>query len=163
MRRTTGLLRLARSRWSRTSQADTDTRTSGLYRDEVLPHLYGTPQTDSPQGAVAGSHNQSDAGSGGNSSASQPRGDRPLGVEGQQLGGDPSVDSVCRARVAGTGSRDYPPPDREGDCPGSGVGEQEAVRGAGKPTRWLGASHIESTWYGFSENHRTLRQGVGDD
>lgn len=95
--------------------------------NEVIPHPYDTLEKDALQRATEGLYDEAHPGGGGNSSTSQPRGDRPLGVDGEQLGGDPSTDPVCRARVTGAGGGDYPSVDREGDRPRQGLGQQETV------------------------------------
>src|SRR5712691_10923005 len=74
-------------------------------RDEVIPHLYGTPQKESPERAVESLHGEADAGSG--RTSSPPRSGRLgcVGVDGEQLGSSAGTDPVCGAAATSVGDR----------------------------------------------------------
>src|SRR5712692_1046190 len=131
---------LAPSRWSVASQVEKDTGTGIPSTDEVLPHYYGTHEKDASHRAVAGIHNQSNTGG-----RATPPGPESgclghTGVDSEQLGGGPGVDSACRAATAGVGSRGAPSTDRAGDYPGESVGQQEAGTAVGRSALRLGTA-----------------------
>jgi len=112
---------LARFLRSRASHIDTPCH------NEVLPHLYGTPEKDTSERTVESVHSEADAGSG--RPAPPPRSGRLgcIGVDGEQLGSSAGIDSARRAAVGGVGDRCAASPDRAGDCRRPGLGQQEAV------------------------------------
>ena len=110
---------------------------SAVPSNEVLPHRYGTHEKEPSKRATEGLLGEADAGSG---AAPSPSGAGRLGCAGvdrEQLGGDPGVDSARRAATTGVGEQHAPSSDRAGDRPGSGVGEQEAGAGVDSPASYL--------------------------
>src|SRR5439155_20024948 len=102
-------------------------RPSAPQGNEVLPHLYGTPEKDTLDRATEGAHGEAHAGSGRDPSTAQPRRLGRPGLDGEQLGDDPGVDPAGREATDGVGNSRVVPPDRGGDCPRPGLGQQEAV------------------------------------
>lgn len=121
-----GLLSLARSRWSRTSQTDTRKQTSGPSRDEVLPHHEDTNQTTLLPRAAESPHRKDYASSGTDAPAAQPRCLRCPRVDSEQLGHDSGTHPAGGEATASLGRDRTAFSDRGGDCRRPGVGEQEA-------------------------------------
>lgn len=115
-------------RWLRSRVSQEDTTPSAPLASEVIPHYETTNQKDTAERTLASILHQSNAGARGTTTTVEPRCFGSAGVDGEQLGDHPGIDSTRGSATASVDNGSDPSAHRTGDTPRAGLGDEEGIR-----------------------------------